>query len=108
MPAAITRALSATLLACCTNFVFLTPAAARATEFYVALNGNDANPGAKAKPFASLEAARDAIRSRRASQSAVKERFTVWKTGFKKIPVEQIGLRDVEPRRALKRLKAAS
>ena len=30
--------------------------------FYVSKDGNDANPGTKAKPFATLEAARDAIR----------------------------------------------
>ncbi len=35
---------------------------AMAAEFYVATNGNDANPGTKAKPFATLERARNAIR----------------------------------------------
>jgi hypothetical protein len=33
-----------------------------AADFYVAPNGNDANPGSKAKPFATLERARDEIR----------------------------------------------
>ena len=33
-----------------------------ATDFHVAPNGNDANPGTQAKPFATLERARDAIR----------------------------------------------
>ncbi|MEI7731127.1 MAG: right-handed parallel beta-helix repeat-containing protein [Verrucomicrobiota bacterium] len=33
-----------------------------AATFHVAPNGNDANPGTEAKPFASLEQARDAVR----------------------------------------------
>lgn len=33
-----------------------------ALEFHVATNGSDADPGTKAKPFASLERARDAVR----------------------------------------------
>src|SRR5690349_21850541 len=32
------------------------------TELWVAPNGNDANPGTRSKPFASLEAARNAAR----------------------------------------------
>ena len=32
-------------------------------EFYIALDGNDQNPGTKDAPFATLEAARDAIRT---------------------------------------------
>jgi hypothetical protein len=32
------------------------------TEFYVAVDGNDSNPGTKDRPFASLEAARETIR----------------------------------------------
>ena len=35
---------------------------ASATDFYVAPNGNDAKPGTQAKPFATIERARDAIR----------------------------------------------
>ncbi|MBI5684512.1 MAG: right-handed parallel beta-helix repeat-containing protein [Verrucomicrobia bacterium] len=34
----------------------------QAAEFHVAPNGNDANPGTSAKPFATLERARDAVR----------------------------------------------
>ena len=37
-------------------------ATAHSTELYVAPNGHDANPGSQAKPFATLERARDAIR----------------------------------------------
>lgn len=47
------------------RFAFLAIAAARTAsgvDFYVAPNGDDANPGA-AKPFASLTRARDAVRS---------------------------------------------
>ena len=33
-----------------------------AADFFVAVNGNDANPGTADKPFASLERARDAVR----------------------------------------------
>ena len=45
------------------RFAFLAIAAARTAsgvDFYVAPNGDDANPGA-AKPFASLTRARDAV-----------------------------------------------
>lgn len=35
---------------------------ATAADFYVATNGDDANPGTKTKPFATLERARDAVR----------------------------------------------
>jgi hypothetical protein len=36
--------------------------AVTAAGSHVATNGNDANPGTKAKPFATLKRARDAIR----------------------------------------------
>lgn len=39
------------------------------TEFHVAPNGGDANPGTAEKPFASLEKARDAIRAAKAANS---------------------------------------
>ena len=32
------------------------------SEFYVALNGDDSNPGTREAPFASIYRARDAIR----------------------------------------------
>jgi hypothetical protein len=35
----------------------------RAAEFFVATDGDDANPGTKQKPFATLEQAREAVRS---------------------------------------------
>jgi len=34
-----------------------------AAEFHVAPEGNDANPGTRNAPFATLEAARDAVRN---------------------------------------------
>ena len=52
-----------------------------APVYFVAPNGSDANAGTKAKPFATLERARDAVRMRRASQSAVRETITVWLRG---------------------------
>ncbi|MCX5677112.1 MAG: hypothetical protein NTX87_19155, partial [Planctomycetota bacterium] len=42
------------------------PVAAFAAEYFVAPTGNDANPGTKEKPFASMEKARDAIRALKA------------------------------------------
>ena len=52
-----------------------------ATEYFVAPNGRDASPGTKAKPFATLERARDAARMRKASQSAFRETITIWLRG---------------------------
>jgi hypothetical protein len=49
--------------------LLLTPLAGlRAAEFHVAPGGNDANPGTMARPFATLERARDAIRATRAAK----------------------------------------
>lgn len=52
-----------------------------AAEFHVATNGSDTNPGTRAKPFATLERARDAMRTRKASQGAFPEKITVWVQG---------------------------
>jgi hypothetical protein len=49
---------------------------AAATEFYVASGGGDANPGTRAKPFATLERARDEVRSLKGS--AAVGGVTVW------------------------------
>lgn len=46
------------------------------TEFYVAPDGSDRNPGTVAAPFATLEAAREAIRGR-----GSREAITVWLRG---------------------------
>ncbi len=53
--------------------------AARA-DFHVAPTGNDANAGSKAKPFATLEAARDAAR-REISRTTKRKPFTIWLHG---------------------------
>ncbi|TWU41033.1 right-handed parallel beta-helix repeat-containing protein [Novipirellula artificiosorum] len=49
--------------------------AAGPIDFHVATNGDDKNPGTEAKPFATLERARDGIRN---SGLAGKARCTVW------------------------------
>lgn len=54
--------------------------AARA-DFFVSPTGSDASPGSKAKPFATLERARDAVRARKSSQSAFREKITIWLRG---------------------------
>ena len=57
--------------------LLLLAAAAQATEFYVATNGSDTNPGTKAKPFATLERARDVLRLMKRGPGAT----TVWIRG---------------------------
>ncbi len=51
---------------------------APAAEFYIAPTGSDANPGTKAKPFTTLERARDAIREARRSGAPAEGGFTVY------------------------------
>jgi hypothetical protein len=48
---------------CLASALALVRTAAFATGFHVAPNGHDANPGTQAKPFATRECARDAIRT---------------------------------------------
>lgn len=52
--------------------------AVKPAEFYVASDGNDKHPGTKAKPFASLERARDAIRDLKTSGELPDGGATVW------------------------------
>jgi Right handed beta helix region len=52
-------------------------AALHAAEFFVSPSGNDADAGTKAKPFATLERARDAVREAKKS-GAMAGGFTVW------------------------------
>jgi hypothetical protein len=52
------------LLLCC--FVFLSCSMSLARDYYVAVDGSDANPGTIEKPFATLEKARDTIRQSKA------------------------------------------
>ncbi len=56
-------------------------AAVPQTEFHVASNGDDANPGALERPFASLERARDAVRQLKRSQGLPEGGVTVWLRG---------------------------
>ena len=48
---------------CCSLLLFILLGSVAFADFYVALNGDDANPGTQAKPLASLIGARDAIRA---------------------------------------------
>ncbi len=50
----------------------------QAAEFFVATAGKDSDPGTQAKPFASLERARDAVRAWKKSGTANQESVTVW------------------------------
>jgi hypothetical protein len=49
-----------------------------ATDFFIAPNGSDANSGTKAKPFATLERARNAIRALKPNGQLPKGGVTVW------------------------------
>ena len=52
-----------------------------AAELYVAPDGNDANPGTRAAPLKTLEAARDALRKLKGGQSSLAGGTTVWLRG---------------------------
>jgi hypothetical protein len=47
-----------------------------ATDFFIATNGNDTNPGTRSKPFATLERAREAVRKLN-PQAAPKSPITI-------------------------------
>ena len=53
-----------------TALLFAPLAALQAAEFHVAPTGNDANPGTEAKPFATLERAREAVRALQTREGA--------------------------------------
>ena len=53
----------------------------RAAELYVAPDGNDTNPGTRAAPLKTLEAARDAIRKLKSEQPQLAGGATVWLRG---------------------------
>lgn len=64
--------------------VMLLPAvssSAGGSEFYIAPDGNDRNPGTRSKPFATLEAARDAVRSLRKAGRLTADGVTIWVMG---------------------------
>ena len=50
-------------------------------DFYVAPTGSDANDGAKSKPFATLERARDAVRALKHDGKLPRRGLTVWLRG---------------------------
>ncbi|NLO73519.1 MAG: right-handed parallel beta-helix repeat-containing protein [candidate division WS1 bacterium] len=50
-------------------------------EVYVSSNGNDANPGTEARPLATLEGARDALRALKAQAGLPPGGVTVWLQG---------------------------
>lgn len=62
------------VLSCIVGFV----GAVRSAEFHVASGGSDANPGSRSKPFATLEAARDAVRILSARKGLPSRGATVW------------------------------
>jgi len=89
--------------------------AAEAEEYFVAPNGHDANPGTKAKPFLTLEAARDAVRSLKEKGNSPSGGVTIWirggtyprqkpfeltaaDSGTKDFPVVYRAYQDEEPR----------
>jgi hypothetical protein len=81
--------------------VLITPfnvcASAALIEFFVAPDGSDGNPGTKSKPFASLDGARDAVRSMIAR--GLDENVTIWLRGGTYALSETfvIGLEDSAP-----------
>ncbi len=52
-----------------------------ATDFYVSPAGNDANAGGESQPFATLEAARDAVRTRSTAGELGDGGVTIWLRG---------------------------
>ncbi len=67
-----------------------------AKEFYVSPAGNDKNPGARAKPFATLERARNAIREYKTAKGFPREGFTVWIRGGDYQRIESFELTDLD------------
>src|SRR5207249_5929857 len=76
MNCARTSSQPALLIVCLAACLAAEPASA--TDFYVATNGSDANPGTRAKPFATLERARDAARNLGQGHSDRRSGSTIW------------------------------
>lgn len=57
------------------------PAAVASTRFFVAPNGDDANPGTRERPFATLARARDAVRALKRGKGLPKDGVTVFVRG---------------------------
>ena len=60
--------------------LFLAPTLS-ALELFLATNGNDANPGTLAKPFATLERARDKVRELKQKAKLPRSGVTIWLRG---------------------------
>src|ERR1043166_5695069 len=69
------------LAALCAAFNLCHAGPLQAAEFHVAIGGKDANPGTKAKPFRSLERAREAIRILKRQEELPPGGVTVWVHG---------------------------
>src|SRR5580765_3675836 len=54
---------------------------AATADLFVSPTGSDANPGSKAKPFATLERAREAVRELKRAGKVNKAGLTVWLRG---------------------------
>ncbi len=72
-----------TLVAILTALLLAPLGATQATEFHVATSGNDAGPGTRAQPFATLERARDAVRALKVERGGKlpPDGVTVWLRG---------------------------
>jgi hypothetical protein len=75
-----TGSMRASLLTIC-SVTLLVAAPTLQADFFVSPTGVDTNPGTKAKPFASLETARDAVRRLKAQGKLPRGGVTVWLRG---------------------------
>src|SRR6266511_790679 len=62
-------------------FCFAASAVTATADLFVSPTGSDANPGSRAKPFATLERARDAVRELQRAGKLHKAGLTVWLRG---------------------------
>jgi hypothetical protein len=60
---------------------FLTAQSLLSAEWFVAPDGNDASPGTRAQPFATLERAREAVRTLKKTRGSSAGGLTVWLRG---------------------------
>ena len=77
----VSPAILAIILIFLSNGVLSNVSQASNKDFYVATDGSDSNPGTLAKPFASLEQARDAIRDLKTEGELPEGGVTIWIRG---------------------------
>lgn len=79
--------------------------AVQASGIYVSPEGSDLNPGTQEKPLATLAAARDApgFISRQSGDFRLRDDSPAFKTGFKPLPWDKIGLQNDAFRKTAKR-----